>query len=928
LQEPPGPSKEAAAVNWKSVAAFLQEGPTLEGAAVTKDGELVFIGSKREDNPTLEGHPVTLADLAVAYRAVFYAGHNNTYISLDRSPFPESVNVNFGGRLQDTRLGWVVLRCDLRFKTIGDGFDPATGNKVGDMTRQKISDFRTQQERRFSAPKKDRPQKESTRFWFYPDTVRIAVSTDGKQMRITSPRFKAAAEREVAVAASGEVAKEETPPWTEKAIAHFNDHYADFAKLFPEVGELDTAGRLLALFTWLRQYQTANNSPFDLDALLDVELPACSTPRRRTQMFFTYFVKGEGKSQEIYSYNLSSLLRQMADQRQRSDVTTGFRDKLLTNDLKQRAHDVGKDKLLADLAKAGANGDNANKDYHSSFVVTGGLDLDLREKLKTPEKLAEDDKKALDQLLDKPALKPLSGGKFPLVRTGGGSGAPPKLPPPPTLAAASAEGPRRPLGDWTISYTTNRALGYETVIAKDKEGRRLIQRVPARFSEDGLCVSIYVAENGDLERVVRRENGRTVSYQLDGKDDVFAVELSSPGAADSLLAAAAVKELGSSTRAWQFLPADSRILTIDRQIDEKVGVLSWEHNEYRLRIIADGKVVNELTGNEALAAMRAGTREKVAHLSTEKLTFSFVAPEGDDMVFQVGKKSVSVSLSAWERWVRNPDTKGLEELKDLFAGAGADGREVILVRDPLATRPKRLRDYPTEDAQDAVKLAVLLKSRFPDTRFAVDDPSPEVEARFAAMKDLRGPADLGLAIPPAEARVDDKKLLRLVGKQLTDAGIVPIEKPEDLTMVSNILVVNAHNNRELFDYVESLGKHQIDGHSALKGKFLLLNTCFEAGNSNMATELIERYGLSGVFLQSEVIDLQALQPVLLEAAQILKEAKTAGKSIRPGELLPRAAEKVLQSERWSDIPKDQVEKIKRGVLQISFLGPAKGFRVS
>jgi hypothetical protein len=43
----------------------------------------------------------------VAYRASAYAGHGESYMSLDKAEDDQFVNVNFGGRLDDTRMGWV-----------------------------------------------------------------------------------------------------------------------------------------------------------------------------------------------------------------------------------------------------------------------------------------------------------------------------------------------------------------------------------------------------------------------------------------------------------------------------------------------------------------------------------------------------------------------------------------------------------------------------------------------------------------------------------------------------------------------------------------------------------------------------------------------------------------------------------------------------
>src|SRR5262249_54872675 len=145
----------------------------------------------------LDNQPVELADLAVAYRAVYYAGQGDAYISLDPSPYPEQVNVNFGGRLADTRMGWVVLRSDMRFKTLSDGFDPVSGDYRTAAIRKLLPDFKTQAERELQGPR-SATIAEYTRYWFSPNSQRLIIATnaDKKFMKISSPRFTGNAVRE------------------------------------------------------------------------------------------------------------------------------------------------------------------------------------------------------------------------------------------------------------------------------------------------------------------------------------------------------------------------------------------------------------------------------------------------------------------------------------------------------------------------------------------------------------------------------------------------------------------------------------------------------------------------------------------------------------------------------------------------------------
>ena len=80
----------------------------LQAIEILRDGSFYLYG-KKEAPPTLAGMPMTLSDLAVAYRAVFWPGYSEPYISLDKHEDNRFAKVNFGGLLKDTRIGKLVL---------------------------------------------------------------------------------------------------------------------------------------------------------------------------------------------------------------------------------------------------------------------------------------------------------------------------------------------------------------------------------------------------------------------------------------------------------------------------------------------------------------------------------------------------------------------------------------------------------------------------------------------------------------------------------------------------------------------------------------------------------------------------------------------------------------------------------------------------
>lgn len=264
----------------EALGRFLEGGLQLEGARLEADGTLRLFGSQPASPPTMLGHEISLADVAVAHRAIFHGGLAEPYMSLDRGFSPQAAIVNYGGRLRDTRLGLVSLLCDIRFKTFSLGLGILEGTDLRESLRKVIDRFRTHIER-FSA-NEDSAQvgAQQTRLWFYPDTVDLTVSVEGDVLAMRRPRLAAASER---VEQDGGTART-VPPWTQATVSGINADYDRLAGFFPELADLDQVVRLLSLFTWLQQARLEGLPVPDLDVLLTTELPALATPRTYPQL--------------------------------------------------------------------------------------------------------------------------------------------------------------------------------------------------------------------------------------------------------------------------------------------------------------------------------------------------------------------------------------------------------------------------------------------------------------------------------------------------------------------------------------------------------------------------------------------------------------------------------------------------------------------
>ncbi|HEX5043276.1 MAG TPA: hypothetical protein VFV75_10245 [Candidatus Polarisedimenticolaceae bacterium] len=256
---------------------FLSRGMTLAGARLAGPGEVRLLGDEGGSPPTLLGRPLALSDLAVAWRAVAHGGLAEPYMSLDRGASPWTTRVSYGGRLRDTALGLVSLRCDIRFKTFSLGLAPDGNGDLREQLRAAIPGFRTHLERFAADATASGTWSQQTRLWFYPDDVELGLSASGDALVIARARMTAASERQ-------DVHREEDPPWTRETVAAINRDYAVLAASLPELHDLDEVVRVLALATWLQQARADGLPVPDLDVLLDVELPSQPTPRTWPQI--------------------------------------------------------------------------------------------------------------------------------------------------------------------------------------------------------------------------------------------------------------------------------------------------------------------------------------------------------------------------------------------------------------------------------------------------------------------------------------------------------------------------------------------------------------------------------------------------------------------------------------------------------------------
>jgi len=263
-------SPKRKSIDLASIEAFLNQGVILEAVEVDDNNDLYFYGRKARKQ-TLDGYPLSLSDVAVIYRSVFHYGHNAPYISLDNHEDNRYAKVNFGGHLEDTRVGNVVLEADKLFKAFSTGLDPNTHNLIKSKITKEVPDFLTEDER--SLLENIGEGHIQIRYWFYPDS--IGTVTNGSIGAVLTYQFLADVERmDIKVSVSNAV---------RKTINHLNQNYSQYEKAEKTFQELSTVGKIMALVNWLKGMNMDDR--IELDELLSVKIPAFVTPKKTKKMF-------------------------------------------------------------------------------------------------------------------------------------------------------------------------------------------------------------------------------------------------------------------------------------------------------------------------------------------------------------------------------------------------------------------------------------------------------------------------------------------------------------------------------------------------------------------------------------------------------------------------------------------------------------------
>jgi len=262
-------SSKEKSIDLTSIDDFLKQSVKLEAIEVNENNDLILYG-KEAPKQTLAGFPLSLADIAVIYRSIYHHGNNAPYVSLDKHEDNRYAKINFGGHLENTHVGHVVLEADKLFKALSTGFDPNTHKIIISEITKHVPSFLTEDERRLLDD--IREGHIQIRYWFYPDS--IGTVTDGSIGAVLSHQFLADVER-MDIKVDVDNAVRET-------IDHLNQNFSQYERADRTFQELNTIGRIMALINWLMGMNM--DERIALDDLLSVNIPAFTTPKQTKKM--------------------------------------------------------------------------------------------------------------------------------------------------------------------------------------------------------------------------------------------------------------------------------------------------------------------------------------------------------------------------------------------------------------------------------------------------------------------------------------------------------------------------------------------------------------------------------------------------------------------------------------------------------------------
>jgi len=267
-------------------------------------GQIIMLSDTGTNVPEI---PVDyfLAALKAVFGTSAYAPGVSIYPVMDEAgniDLTKDQNVRFLGGIENSSLGKAVYEADLLMKLIGLGSDNITDTNIRpngeDMSEAYISEHIPGFKDIFSLCEDvEDPsiitQNSSLRFWFVPNDMKLIKSGSGNAFIFDTSSVKLMTETGFISEGSPQ-----TVPDDPRAVAFaqfFNDHFAEFAALYPEFRELEKGMRAAGLAKFIKD----NNIPVDLEWLSKASLPSVTTPATTPLAFQTKTITIHDTGQQV-----------------------------------------------------------------------------------------------------------------------------------------------------------------------------------------------------------------------------------------------------------------------------------------------------------------------------------------------------------------------------------------------------------------------------------------------------------------------------------------------------------------------------------------------------------------------------------------------------------------------------------------------------
>ena len=281
--------------------------------------------------------------------------------------------------------------------------------------------------------------------------------------------------------------------------------------------------------------------------------------------------------------------------------------------------------------------------------------------------------------------------------------------------------------------------------------------------------------------------------------------------------------------------------------------------------LGSGFSLGEVGSDDAAEAMMVRLKEEFARNSTSEAKLLAVMPAGTDVLMTDGAVTLRFSPLEWRLLLRGHPLPDRPDLTNWLHYLRAQALVVY-------SHPMMLCAGPYRDLADGFCFG--FQKAYPQLRVYRDPFSATTAKRAEALNhlDLGRPSDYVAVIAEDSFRVVDANVIQDIRGVLTNAGIevATYRKTSAFTWRATgskgVIVITGHSSDELAAFIKDLGDS-----GALRGNFVIFNSCQTAVTRELATRMVEDYGAQAVFVHRGIIRAATVQALMVDFAKSLKQ---------------------------------------------------------